>query len=245
MRRVTRRSGCAEMLGERETAAGRAQGSHARCRPPVHTAGSRWTKPSPAARWCLKHTLEAGGYFALSCGEPIRNFRSYLGPPCRLAARLLGSPAARRGEHLTERQERLNFGPYVKRDLGEQPVAQRFPGPDEVGSSSAEAAEWSWAGSSSGAGPPRPAAPARWSRSWLRNSDRACAGRRRRRPGQPAASSQLDRCDERDAGEAARVSLPRVPCFTSRIARTSKPESFGPAGSRSRPPGACSTSLAT
>jgi len=32
--------------------------------------------------------------------------------------------------------------------------------------------------------------------------------------------------------------------FTSRIAPTSKPESFGPAASRSPPPGACSPSLA-
>jgi hypothetical protein len=47
-------------------------------------------KPSPAARWCLKDTLEAGGYVALSCGEPIRNLRSYLGP---LAGWPLGSSA--------------------------------------------------------------------------------------------------------------------------------------------------------
>jgi hypothetical protein len=54
---------------------------------------------------------------------------------------------------------------------------------------------WSWAGSSSGAGPLRMAAPARLWRWWPRSWGQACAGRRRRRPGPRAASSRLDRCD--------------------------------------------------
>jgi hypothetical protein len=47
------------------------------------------------------------------------------------------------------------------------------------------------AGSSSGPGPPRTAAPARWSRSLPRSWDRACGGRpprRSRPPGVPASS---------------------------------------------------------
>jgi hypothetical protein len=43
--------------------------------------GVTMDKAQSGRRWCLKHTLEAGGYVALSCGEPIRNIRSYLGPP--------------------------------------------------------------------------------------------------------------------------------------------------------------------
>ena len=44
---------------------------------------------------------------------------------------------------------------------------------------------WWWAGSSSGPGPPRTAAPARWSRSWPRSWGRACGGRPPRRAGRP------------------------------------------------------------
>jgi hypothetical protein len=57
---------------------------------------------------------------------------------------------------------------------------------------------WSWADSSSGAGPLRTAAPARPWRSWPRIWGQACGGRRRPRPGPRRArtASQLDqRCD--------------------------------------------------
>ena len=57
------------------------------------------------------------------------------------------------------------------------------------GSSYAEAVGWSWAGSSSGAGPPRTAAPGRSWRSWPRSWGRASDGRRRRRPGRRAPES--------------------------------------------------------
>jgi hypothetical protein len=50
---------------------------------------------------------------------------------------------------------------------------------------------WSWAGSSSGAGPPRTAAPARPSRSSPTSWGQACGGRRRPRRGARTAS-QLD-----------------------------------------------------
>ena len=53
------------------------------------------------------------------------------------------------------------------------------------------AGSWSWADSSSGAGRRRTGAPARWSRSWPMSWGRAFVERRRRRPRQPAASSQL------------------------------------------------------
>ena len=54
------------------------------------------------------------------------------------------------------------------------------------------AGSWSWAGSSSGPGRLRMAAPDRPWRSWPRSWDRGCGGRRRRRPGRPGvpASSQ-------------------------------------------------------
>jgi hypothetical protein len=45
--------------------------------------------------------------------------------------------------------------------------------------------------SSSGAGPPRTAAPAPWSRCWLRSWARACGGRRPRRPGRPIELSPV------------------------------------------------------
>ena len=59
------------------------------------------------------------------------------------------------------------------------------------------AGSWSWAGSSSGPGPPRTAAPDQSSRSWPRSWGRACGGRRRPRPGRRAAraSSQFDHYD--------------------------------------------------
>jgi hypothetical protein len=55
------------------------------------------------------------------------------------------------------------------------------------------AGSWSWAGSSSGPGPPRTAMPARPWRSWPRSWGRACGGRQRR-PGLRRArtASQLD-----------------------------------------------------
>ena len=46
-----------------------------------------------------------------------------------------------------------------------------------------------WAGSNSAPGPPRPAPPDPWSRSWPRSWVPACGGRRRPRPGRQEASS--------------------------------------------------------
>src|SRR5215211_428535 len=65
---------------------------------------------------------------------------------------------------------------------------------------------WSWAGSSSGPGPLRTAAPARLSRWWPWSWDRACDGdgdQGDEEPG-PVASSTGD-ATVRDAGEACRV----------------------------------------
>jgi hypothetical protein len=51
------------------------------------------------------------------------------------------------------------------------------------GSGTGSSGSWWWADSSSGHGPPRMAAPDPSSRCWPRSWDRACAGRRQRRPG--------------------------------------------------------------
>jgi hypothetical protein len=78
------------------------------------------------------------------------------------------------------------------------------------------AGSWSWVGSSSGAGPLRMAAPARWSRSWPRSWGQACAGRRRPRPGRRGAraSSQLDQSGD-DAVAARHKGLRRAPPLTT------------------------------
>jgi hypothetical protein len=55
------------------------------------------------------------------------------------------------------------------------------------------AGSWSWAGSSSGAGPPRTTTPNRSWRWWPRSWGRACGGRRRPRPGRRAASASSQR----------------------------------------------------
>jgi hypothetical protein len=62
---------------------------------------------------------------------------------------------------------------------------------DHAAQSLSRAAGWSsWAGSSSGYGPPRTAAPDPPSRSWLTSWGRACGGRRRPRTGRHAARSR-------------------------------------------------------
>jgi hypothetical protein len=109
------------------------------------------------------------------------------------------------------------------------------------------AAWWSWAGSSSGHGPLKTAAPGRWSRSLPRSWARACDGRppRRSRPPGPARGSDPEprrppgRCGGAGRGwrrAACRRPTSPCPCPLSGCEDFLYTLKAGPAGGRLRRP---------
>ena len=96
-------------------------------------------------------------------------------------------------------------------------------------------------------GPPRMAAPDRWSRSWPRSWGRACGGRRRRRPGRRGAraSSQLDH-DDGTGRKAKHASVPfrHVCALELRCKKFLYELKAGPAGGRLRRPSSAGVAIA-
>jgi hypothetical protein len=133
-------------------------------------AGYGYERSHPRRYWGLKLYLLAapdGMTVAWGLATPKLGERE-------VAAALLG---------VASDQGLLRPGMVIAADKGVTgPSMQPSPWPRAAGS-------WSWVGSSSGAGPPRMAAPAQWSRSWPRSWVSACGGRRRRRPERRGAPS--------------------------------------------------------